>query len=150
MRPDGRRMTRRDWDDGLIARDRRLPERRRARQRDAHGEPLRDDSFLMLFNAHFEQVEFRLPARRFATHWELELATGACEFEQLAPGRRPVIDRVAVARRLPPDLSRRSYDGRPPLGANLTPVAKVAEPVHALEWDTPLYRQALTQLDHAL
>jgi glutamate dehydrogenase (NAD(P)+) len=29
-------------------------------------------------------------------------------------------------------------------------VAKVAEPVHALEWDTPLYRQALTQLDHAL
>ena len=29
-------------------------------------------------------------------------------------------------------------------------MAKVAEPVHALEWDTPLYRQALTQLDHAL
>jgi glutamate dehydrogenase (NAD(P)+) len=29
-------------------------------------------------------------------------------------------------------------------------VAKVAEPVHGVEWDTPLYRQALTQLDHAL
>jgi glutamate dehydrogenase (NAD(P)+) len=29
-------------------------------------------------------------------------------------------------------------------------VAKVAEPVLELEWDTPLYRQALTQLDHAL
>jgi glutamate dehydrogenase (NAD(P)+) len=29
-------------------------------------------------------------------------------------------------------------------------VTKVADPVHALEWDTPLYRQALTQLDHAL
>jgi glutamate dehydrogenase (NAD(P)+) len=29
-------------------------------------------------------------------------------------------------------------------------VAKVAEPVLGLEWDTPLYRQALTQLDHAL
>ena len=51
-----------------------------------HGEQLRDDSFLMLFNAHFEEIEFRLPARRFGTRWELELATGACEFDQLAPG----------------------------------------------------------------
>ena len=29
-------------------------------------------------------------------------------------------------------------------------MAKVAESVLGLEWDTPLYRQALTQLDHAL
>jgi len=29
-------------------------------------------------------------------------------------------------------------------------VAHVADTEHSLEWDTPLYRQALTQLDHAL
>ena len=32
----------------------------------------------------------------------------------------------------------------------LLPVAKVAHPAPTLEWDTPLYQQALTQLEHAL
>ena len=67
-----------------------------------HGEPLRDDSFLMLFNAHFEQVEFRLPARRFGTRWELELATGTCEFQELVPGASVLVESrsVAVFRRI--------------------------------------------------
>ena len=37
---------------------------------------MRDDSFLLLFNAHHEEITFRLPARRFGTRWEVELATG--------------------------------------------------------------------------
>ena len=73
----------------------------------------------MLFNAHFEQVEFRLPARRFGTHWELELATGACDFGQLTPGR---------ARRDRDRGRSPSFGGFDALGANLLPVAKVAEP----------------------
>jgi len=32
----------------------------------------------------------------------------------------------------------------------LPPVAKVAHPAPTLEWDTPLYQQALTQLEHEL
>ena len=47
---------------------------------------MRDDSFLILFNAHFEEITFRLPARRFGTHWQLELATGNVEAERLVPG----------------------------------------------------------------
>jgi glycogen operon protein len=38
-------------------------------------EPIRDDSLLLLFNAHHEQVEFVLPARRFGRRWEVALST---------------------------------------------------------------------------
>jgi isoamylase len=86
MRPDGRRMTRRDWENtggraiGVFLNG---DEIEAFTQR---GEEVRDDSFLILFNAHFEDVTFRLPARRFGTRWELELATGRCDAGRLAPG----------------------------------------------------------------
>jgi glycogen operon protein len=35
-----------------------------------------DDSFLLVFNAHFEPVVFTLPTRRFGSRWQVELATG--------------------------------------------------------------------------
>jgi len=40
--------------------------------------------------------------------------------------------------------------GRPQSLSTLPPVAKVAHPAPTLEWDTPLYQQAATQLEHAL
>jgi glycogen operon protein len=75
FRPDGRRMTRRDW-----------------LQQDGHrlgmflngdaindftpqGEPIVDDSFLLLFNAFHEPVVFTLPPPRFGRRWETELST---------------------------------------------------------------------------
>ena len=86
MRPDGRRMTRRDWENGdaraigaFLNGDELASETRR-------GEPVRDDSFLLLFNAHHEDVGFRLPARRFGTRWEVELATGRLDGDRLSPG----------------------------------------------------------------
>ena len=41
----------------------------------ATGEPIADDSFLLLFNAHHEPIAFTLPARRFGLRWALELST---------------------------------------------------------------------------
>ncbi|HZD87187.1 MAG TPA: hypothetical protein VE088_04205, partial [Gaiellaceae bacterium] len=76
FRTDGRRMTQREWTN---------PETRtlgvflnggEIRSRTAHGEPIVDDSFLLLFNAALEPVVFTLPTRRFGAHWEVELATG--------------------------------------------------------------------------
>jgi len=102
MRPDGRRMTRRDWENAdaraigvFLNGDEVAAEAR-------HGEELRDDSFLVLFNAHFEELAFRLPARRFGTHWEIELATGRCEAERLVPGADVVVEArsLAVLRRV--------------------------------------------------
>ena len=39
------------------------------------GEPIEDDSFLLLFNAHHEDLEFRLPSHRYGTAWSLVLST---------------------------------------------------------------------------
>jgi glycogen operon protein len=75
FRPDGRRMTQRDWREhdshvlGAFLNGDALHERTR------RGEPKYDDSFLMFFNAHFEDVPFRLPAASFGRRWMLEVST---------------------------------------------------------------------------
>ncbi|MFL5927620.1 MAG: glycogen debranching protein GlgX [Gaiellaceae bacterium] len=92
MRPDGRRMTRRDWDNlqaraiGVFLNGEEL------RSETKTGEDVRDDSFLLLFNAHFEDITFRLPARRFGTRWEIALATGRCDYDRLVPGADAVVE----------------------------------------------------------
>jgi len=81
FRPDGRRMTRRDWQRpdarvlGVFLNGLEIPSRAE------HGEDIVDASFLLLFNAQLEPVTFTLPTRRFGTSWELELATG-----EVSPG----------------------------------------------------------------
>jgi glycogen operon protein len=83
FRTDGRRMTQRDW---TAAETRTLGvflNGAEIRELTPHGEPIWDDSFLLLFNAHSEPVVFTLPTRRFGAHWEVELATGEPPAEQL-------------------------------------------------------------------
>ncbi len=75
FRPDGRRMTQRDW---IAAETKTLGvflNGDEIRARTTHGEEIVDDSFLLLFNAHQEAVVFTLPTRRFGAWWEVELAT---------------------------------------------------------------------------
>lgn len=43
---------------------------------DERGEQIIDDSFLVIFNAHHETVQFNLPATKFGTEWLVELCTG--------------------------------------------------------------------------
>jgi isoamylase len=77
FRPDGRRMTQRDWQQepgrtlGVFLNGDEIP------SRTARGEEIVDDSFLLLLNAHSEGVTFTLPTRRFGARWEVALATGA-------------------------------------------------------------------------
>jgi glycogen operon protein len=76
FRPDGKKMTQRDWTNpdartlGVFLNGEEIHERT------DHGEEIADDSFLLLFNAHFEPLVFTLPTRRFGARWEVELATG--------------------------------------------------------------------------
>jgi glycogen operon protein len=97
MRPDGRRMTRRDWDNlesraiGVFLNGDELNTETR------QGEEVRDESFLVLFNAHFEEIAFRLPARRFGTRWELVLSTGELAAERLGPGADVTIESRSLA-----------------------------------------------------
>jgi glycogen operon protein len=97
FRPDGRRMTQRDWTNpdthtlGVFLNGNEI------RTRTAHGEEITDDSFLLLFNAHFEPVEFTLPARRFGAHWQVELATGDALESAVGPrAPLPVVEHSLV------------------------------------------------------
>ena len=45
--------------------------------RDARGERVVDDSFLMCFNAHHESIDFTLPGEDYAQSWEVSLDTAA-------------------------------------------------------------------------
>jgi glycogen operon protein len=75
FRPDGRRMTQKDWnrEDGHIVGV--FLNGEELREVDVHGKPIDDDSFLLLFNAHYEDVEFRLPEERFGHIWCTEIST---------------------------------------------------------------------------
>jgi isoamylase len=75
FRPDGRRMTRRDWSGPDGHRLGVFLNGDEIRTMTARGEPVRDDSFLLLFNADAAPTEFTLPPRRFGLRWELELST---------------------------------------------------------------------------
>jgi glycogen operon protein len=95
FRPDGRAMARRDWEDqgllivGLFLNGREIgttPE----------GEPIVDDSFVLLLNAGAEPVTFVLPTRRFGPSWMLELQTADPE---AAPASYPARGSVDVAAR---------------------------------------------------
>jgi len=73
---------------------------------DDRGQRIRDDSLLLWFNAHDDQVDFTVPDGRFGTAWELLLDTADAalrgDSEQLAAGTvRPVTGRsVVVLRRV--------------------------------------------------
>ncbi|HET8977236.1 MAG TPA: glycogen debranching protein GlgX [Solirubrobacteraceae bacterium] len=74
FRTDGRRMTGRDWQHGeavlgMFLNGQAIP------TPGPRGEPVSDDSFLLLFNAHAEDRQFKLPRRIPAERWELELCT---------------------------------------------------------------------------
>jgi glycogen operon protein len=102
MRPDGRRMTRRDWDNAEARAIGVFLNGEEIGTPTPRGEEVRDDSFLILFNAHFEEIPFRLPARRFGTRWELEFATGRLQADRFAPGADVTVESrsLAVLRRV--------------------------------------------------
>jgi glycogen operon protein len=97
MRPDGRRMTRRDWDDNGARAIGAFLNGDELDMLTPRGERVRDDTFLVLFNAHYEDVAFRLPARRFGTRWELELATGRVDGDRLVPGATATVESRSLA-----------------------------------------------------
>ncbi len=75
FRPDGRRMTQADWARGdafalgAFLNGAEIP------THTAEGEPIADESFIVLFNAWREPVTFVLPPTRFGRRWAHELCT---------------------------------------------------------------------------
>ncbi len=100
FRPDGRRMTQRDWrrEDarslGVFLNGAKLAET------DPEGRELIDRSFLVIFNAHHEDVEFRLPSASYGRRWSLCLSTAEPQLERGAWERAPRDGVTAAARSL--------------------------------------------------
>jgi glycogen operon protein len=81
FRPDGRKMTQRNWRDanvltlGVFLNGSEIP------TQSAQGAPVIDDSFLVLFNAGAEPVVFTLPAVAYGRRWANELSTAEPDAE---------------------------------------------------------------------
>ncbi len=82
LKPDGSEMGDADWDSGfaksigVFLNGEVLP------STGPRGERVTGDSFLLLFNGHFEMIDFKVPAGDFGERWELVLdtAVGAVVF----------------------------------------------------------------------
>jgi glycogen operon protein len=74
FRPDGRKLTRHDWNHGQPALGVFLNGQEIVGP-GPHGERIVDDSFVLVFNAHGEPLSFKLPWPRFGACWALELST---------------------------------------------------------------------------
>jgi glycogen operon protein len=87
FRPDGRRMTQKDWlrpdahTLGVFLNGQEIP------SRTPDGRDIVDDSFLLLFNAYGEAITFTLPTRRFGARWQLELHTDGVVSGDVFPAR---------------------------------------------------------------
>jgi isoamylase len=93
MRPDGRRMTQSDWRRGdaraigVFLNGEEIP------MKTMDGQPVVDASFLLLFNAHYEPIEFKLPTKRFGSRWQFALSTSEPE---VSDASRSYVARAAV------------------------------------------------------
>jgi isoamylase len=90
FRPDGRRMTQKDWQQqdahslGVFLNGQEIP------NRTPDGKEIVDDSFLVLFNAYADPITFTLPTRRFGPRWRVEIATAPEVPADVVPARAAV------------------------------------------------------------
>ncbi len=75
LRPDDQQMTDQDWTNhsaktvAIFLNGRDIPEQ------DALGEPITDDSFLLLINAHHQPLTFTLPDQTYGRTWQILIDT---------------------------------------------------------------------------
>jgi len=77
LTPAGKPMTDADWSAGYATSIGVFLNGEAISEPDPRGRPMTDDRFLLLFNAHFEDVMFTLPRKKYGASWEYVLDTGA-------------------------------------------------------------------------
>jgi len=96
LRPDGKEMTQDEWHAGWIRCFGLWLNGRTLDEVNAIGEPIQDDTFLVLFNSHHAPMRFTLPQPRPGSVWELCLDTRtAAPVKRRLPARKyyQLIDR---------------------------------------------------------
>ena len=79
FRPDGRKMTERNWSKGDTLTLGVFLNGAEIRTYTQQGTPVIDDTFLILFNADHDSVAFTLPAVAYGRRWAHELSTAEPE-----------------------------------------------------------------------
>jgi isoamylase len=103
FKPDGTEMGDKDWDAGQAASVGVFLNGDAITDRDRRGQRVHDDSFLLLFNGHYEPVEWTLPAQ-WGEAWEPVLDTSDPAREPgdpRDPGTGRDVDPVAAGKPLP-------------------------------------------------
>ncbi|HXB95590.1 MAG TPA: glycogen debranching protein GlgX [Puia sp.] len=70
FKPDGTEMTEGDWNEGYAKSLGVFLYGDGLHTMDEKGQPIVDDSFYMIFNAHFEPIDFRLPPETHGPSWK--------------------------------------------------------------------------------
>jgi isoamylase len=88
FRPDGTEMEDQDWESGLAKSMAVFLNGDAIATTDALGHRVVDDSFLVVFNAHHDRIDFTLPPDRFSSRWikVVDTADSLTEGEQLKAG----------------------------------------------------------------
>jgi isoamylase len=88
LRPDGRRMDEAAWDAEWVKSFGMMLGGAALDERDENGERVRDDTLILLFNAHHEAMPFTLPELEGCV-WEVALYTGDTSVGAERPGVHP-------------------------------------------------------------
>jgi isoamylase len=75
--PGGEQMSDDDWEAGYAKSVAVFYNGDAIREPGLRGERLTDDSFLVLFNAHFEDIAYTMPPSEYGTTWEVVIDTAA-------------------------------------------------------------------------
>ncbi len=78
--PDGKEMTEEHWNAGFAKSMGVFLNGEAITSVDARGEKITDESFYLLFNAHYEALPFMLPEARFGNRWKKILNTNEKKF----------------------------------------------------------------------
>ena len=77
FQPDGAHMDEASWATGIAKSVMVFLNGAAIQETDGRGNPIVDDSFLVLFNAHFEDIDFVLPEEIYGLQWETVIDTAA-------------------------------------------------------------------------
>jgi isoamylase len=92
FRPDGQEMSDDDWQQGHARSFAVFLNGQALRELDDEGRPIRDDSFLLLFNAHHEPIPFVMPGDSFGTGWHVVVDTDPSVRQQKSFGAGDAVD----------------------------------------------------------
>jgi glycogen operon protein len=106
FRPDGREMVEEDWQQTHTKSFAVFLNGDALRELDDEGRQVRDDSFLLLFNAHHEPLTFTMPASSFGRVWHVLIDTA--DGLQMQPRVLSATEMITVPDRTILVLSRRS------------------------------------------